>query len=61
MSAVGSNIAKQASDFDPRRYGFNKLGELAKATNLFDVDERASRDGHSKTIYIRDKRKKPKE
>jgi uncharacterized LabA/DUF88 family protein len=61
LGAVGNNIAKQASEFDPRNYGFSKLGELAKATNLFDVDERVQRDGHSKTIYIRDKRKKPKE
>ncbi|MEA2039428.1 MAG: NYN domain-containing protein [Thermodesulfobacteriota bacterium] len=61
LGAVGSNIAKQASEFDPRNYGFTKLGELAIATKLFDVDERVQRDGHSKTIYIRDKRKKPKE
>jgi uncharacterized LabA/DUF88 family protein len=61
LGAVGNNIVKQASEFDPRNYGFSKLGELAKATNLFDVDERVQRDGHSKTIYIRDKRKKPKE
>ena len=61
LGAVGSNIAKQASEFDPRNYGFTKLGELAAATNLFDVDERVQRDGHSRTIYIRDKRKKPKE
>ena len=55
-----SNIAKQAPEFDPRNYGFSKIGELAVATNLFDVDERVQRDGHSRTIYIRDKRKKPK-
>jgi uncharacterized LabA/DUF88 family protein len=61
LSAVGSNIVKQASEFDPRNYGFTKLGELAIATNLFDVDERVQRDGHSKTIYIRDKHKKSKE
>jgi uncharacterized LabA/DUF88 family protein len=61
LGSVGSNIAKQAPEFDPRNYGFNKLGELATAINLFDVDERVQRDGHSKTIYIRDKRKKPKE
>jgi len=60
LAAVGSNIAKQASEFDPRNYGFTKLGELAIATKLFDVDERVQRDGHSRTIYIRDKRKKPK-
>ena len=60
LGAVGNNIAKQTPEFDPRNYGFSKLGELAKATNLFDVNGRVSRDGHSKTIYIRDKRNKPK-
>ena len=60
LGTVGSNIAKQAPEFDPRNYGFSKLGELAVATSLFDVDERVQRDGHSKTIYIRDKRKKPR-
>ncbi len=60
LAAVGSNIAKQAPEFDPRNYGFSKLGGLAVATKLFDVDERVLSDGHSKSIYIRDKRKKPK-
>ena len=60
LATVGSNIAKQAPEFDPRNYGFAKLGELARATKLFDVDERVQSDGHSKAIYIRDKRKKPK-
>jgi uncharacterized LabA/DUF88 family protein len=60
LAAVGSNIAKQAPEFDPRNYGFSKLGELAVATKLFDVDERVQRDGHSRSIYIRDKRKKPR-
>ena len=60
LGAVGSNIAKQAPEFDPRNYGFSKLGELAAAIKLFDVDKRVQSDGHSKTIYIRDKYKKPK-
>ena len=60
LGAVGSNIAKQAPEFDPRNYGFSKLGELAAAIKLFDVDERVQSDGHSRSIYIRDKRKKPK-
>ena len=59
LGAVGSNIAKQAPEFDPRNYGYAKLGELAAATRLFDIDERVQSDGHSKSIYIRDKRKKP--
>ena len=60
LGAVGTNIVKQAPEFDPRNYGFTKLGELAAATSLFDMDERVQRDGHSRTIYVRDKRKKPR-
>ena len=59
LGTVGSHIAKQAPEFDPRNYGFSKLRQLAMATKLFDVDERVQKDGHSKSIYIRDKRKKP--
>ena len=58
LGVVGSNIAKQAPEFDPRNYGYSKLGELAAATKLFDVDQRVQSDGHSRSIYIRDKRKK---
>jgi len=60
LGAVGSNIVKQAPEFDPRNYGFSKLGEFIAATDLFDVDERVQRDGHSKVVYIHDKRKKHK-
>jgi len=58
MGAVGSTIAKQAPEFDPRNYGYKKLGELAVAIRLFDIDERVQSDGQSRSIYIRDKRKK---
>ena len=60
LGAVGSNIAKQAPEFDPRNYGYGKLGELAIATKLFEVDKRLQSDGRSRSIYIRDKRKEPK-
>ena len=60
LGSVGSNIAKQAPEFDPRNYGFSKLGELAAAIKLFDIDERLQSDGHSRAIYIRNMRKKPK-
>jgi uncharacterized LabA/DUF88 family protein len=60
LGTVGSNIAKQAPEFDPRNYGFNKLGELAAAMKLFEVDRRVQSDGHSRIIYIRDARKQPK-
>lgn len=60
LGTVGSNIAKQAPEFDPRNYGYNKLGELAAATKLFDIDYRIQSDGQSKAIYIRNKRRKPR-
>ncbi|GKT08718.1 hypothetical protein DSTSK_20230 [Desulforhabdus sp. TSK] len=58
LGAVGSNIAKQAPEFDPRNYGFSKLRGLAAAMKLFDLDERIHSDGRSQSVYIRDKRKK---
>lgn len=58
LGAVGSNIMKQAPEFDPRNYGFKKLGELVNAVKLFEVDERLQDDGKGRTIYIRDKRKR---
>ncbi len=58
LAPVGSTIAKQVPDFDPRNYGYTKLGELVAATKLFDIEERPVGDGHSKSIYIKDKRKK---
>ncbi len=58
LASVGSNIAKQAPEFDPRNYGYKKLGELASATKLFKIDERVVGDGPSKAIYLMDNRKK---
>ena len=58
LASVGSNIAKQAPEFDPRNYGYKKLGELASATKLFQIDQRVVGDGPSKAIYLKDNRKK---
>ena len=58
LASVGSNIAKQRPEFDPRNYGYKKLGELASATKLFQIEERAVGDGPSKAIYLKDNRKK---
>ena len=57
LAPVGSNIAKQVTDFDPRNYGYKKLGELIAATKLFEIEERPVGDGQSRAIYIKDKRK----
>ncbi len=58
LASVGSNIAKQAPEFDPRNYGYKKLGELVSATKLFHVEERLVGDGPSKAIFLKDRQKK---
>ena len=58
LASMGSNVAKQAPEFDPRNYGYKKLGELAAATKLFQLEERTVGDGPSKSVYLKDKRKK---
>jgi len=58
LATVGSYIAKQAPEFDPRNYGYKKLGELAAATKLFQISEKTVGEGPSKAVYLRDTRKK---
>ena len=58
LGPVGSNIAKQSPEFDPRNYGFGKLGELVSATELFEIETRQIGDSGSSALYVRDKRKK---
>jgi len=58
LAPVGSNIAKQSPGFDPRNYGYAKLGELVSATKLFEIEARQIGATRSKTLYLRDKRKK---
>ena len=58
LGPVGSNIAKQSPEFDPRNYGYGKLGELVSATGLFDIEERQTANVNSKALYVRIKPKK---
>lgn len=58
LGPVGSNLAKQSSEFDPRNYGYGKLGELVTATKLFDLEEQQIGSTNSKALYVRDKRNK---
>jgi len=37
LGPVGSNIIKNAPEFDPRNYGYGKLSELALAIGLFET------------------------
>jgi OST-HTH/LOTUS domain/NYN domain len=38
LGEVGRQLANLASDFDPRNFGFRKLGDLVRKTNAFDVE-----------------------
>lgn len=50
LGRVGSHIANQAS-FDPRNYGFEKLGALFEATQLFEIKRVTTQ------MYVRDIRR----
>jgi len=57
LGAVGTYIANRQPEFDPRNYGFRKLGDLIKASGLFEIDERASPTDSGKQVYLRLKTK----
>ena len=57
LGSVGTYIMNRQPEFDPRNYGYRKLGDLIKASGLFDIDERASPTDQGKQIYIRTKAK----
>jgi uncharacterized LabA/DUF88 family protein len=56
LGTVGSNIAKHSPDFDPRNYGFTKLGELMAATKLFEMEERQAANTNFRNLYIKNRR-----
>jgi hypothetical protein len=58
LGTVGQNVANKAPEFDPRNYGYKKLGELVRAVDIFTIDERSSENSPAKQIYVRDKRRK---
>ncbi|RDI54629.1 NYN domain-containing protein [Nocardia mexicana] len=59
LSGVGSIINKQRPDFDPRTFGYTKLGELFTATTLFDLEGRSPGEGKPEVTYVRDIRHRP--
>lgn len=58
LGAVGSYIAKQMPDFDPRSYGFTKLRELMAATKGFEIETRTVGEGGGKTVFVRERGRK---
>ncbi len=58
LGNVGHSISNQAPEFDPRNYGYAKLGELIRAIGLFEINERSSENSPAKSVYVKDKRKR---
>lgn len=50
---VGNLILKKEPDFDPRNYGFKKLGQLIKSTHEFEIDERQTDKSNIKLVYVK--------
>lgn len=52
LGPVGSNIVKNAPEFDPRNYGYSKLSDLIKAIDLFEIEKQQTH------LILRNKTKK---
>ena len=57
LGGVGKNINNRSSEFDPRNYGFKKLGDLFRAIPQFEIEERSQEHGPGRLIYIRWKKR----
>jgi len=59
VASLGSQWKLLQVDFDPRTYGFKKLGDLVKAySKVFDVEERSTNSNEHKNLYVRLKQNK---
>ncbi len=54
LATVGNVLVKRSPEFDPRSYGFYKLGELMKNSNEFEFKE--DKFSRTKAMYVRAKR-----
>jgi uncharacterized protein (TIGR00288 family) len=55
LGGVGQKITNRSSEFDPRNFGFKKLGDLFRAAPQFDTEERPQEKGSGRHLYIRRK------
>ena len=56
LGPCGNLVKRQHPDFDPRTYGYSKLTALIEATELFEIDKRASPGGNAPNNFVKDKR-----
>lgn len=55
LGTLGNVLLRRQPDFDPRNYGFQKLSELVKSVDRFELQDRALK-GQSPVLYVRDKK-----
>ena len=58
LGAVGHKINNRSADFDPRNYGFKKLGDMFRTIPQFETEERPQAGSTGRQVYIRWKRKR---
>ncbi|MCL2762311.1 MAG: NYN domain-containing protein [Treponema sp.] len=58
LGSVGQKINNRMADFDPRNYGYKKLGDMFRALPQFETEERPQAGGTGRQVYIRWKRKR---
>jgi uncharacterized LabA/DUF88 family protein len=57
LGSVGTHIAKEAPDFDPRTWGHGKLVDLVTAIGLFEMERMPAANGRGGWIRVRAKRR----
>jgi uncharacterized LabA/DUF88 family protein len=53
LGGVGSCINRIDSSFDPRNYGYSKLGKLIRSLSFIESEERKTSDSGGSNIFIR--------
>lgn len=53
LGELGNLLIKKQPDFDARNYGFNKLLQLIKSFDIFEIDIRESGKKMGKLVYVR--------
>lgn len=55
LGDLGNLLLKKKPDFDPRNYGFKKLGPLLESLDNFEINRESTGKGNITHVYIRTK------
>jgi uncharacterized LabA/DUF88 family protein len=55
LGELGNLLLKKRPDFDPRNYGFEKLLQLIRSLEQFEIDERETGRRNVKLVYVKAK------